>query len=93
MGRASGSQRATHTSLGGAGYQEAGTGLCSETLRRKEGDRKVELAAQGHSQSPAGCLQRAGLRAHPQLYRDSATNVVSKGPQVELFLGAGSGPG
>lgn len=42
MGRASGSQRATHTSLGGAGYQEAGTGLCSETLRRKEGDRKVE---------------------------------------------------
>lgn len=40
-----------------------------------------------------GGLQRAGLRAHPQLYRDSATNVVSKGPQVELFLGAGSGPG
>lgn len=40
-----------------------------------------------------GGLQRAGLRAHPQHYRDSATNVVSKGPQVELFLGAGSGPG
>lgn len=40
-----------------------------------------------------GGLQRAGLRAHPQLYRDSATNVVSKGPQVELFLGAGSGLG
>lgn len=65
MGRASGSQRATHSSLGGAGYQEAGTGLCSETLRRKEGDRKVESAAQGHSQSPAGWSAAGGAESPP----------------------------